>query len=249
LLKTAWSEATQVTVSEARQGEISELMKIETSQIQVIPNGVDLGKFLKFEEQTLRYIKELDLSQASPLLLLPVRITPRKNIELALRILSALRNELPAAQMIVIGPLGPHNSANFQYFEKLASLRDELGLGRSAHFLAELTDDFIPDSVVSDFYKLADGLLLPSFEEGFGIPILEAGFAGLPVFCSDIPPLKNLGREFADYFSPEEDPALVAKMLAEHFRKDKVFGLRTSVREQFTWERVYTTKIAPLLNE
>jgi hypothetical protein len=52
-----------------------------------------------------------------------------------------------------------------------------------------------------------------------------------------------------DYFSPEEDPALVAKMMAEHFKRDKVFGLRTSVREQFTWERVYATKIAPLLNE
>jgi hypothetical protein len=39
----------------------------------------------------------------------------------------------------------------------------------------------------------------------------------------------------------------VAKMMAEFFKKDKVFGLRASVREQFTWERIYVTKIAPLL--
>ena len=204
-------------------------------------------EFLKLEEQTLGYIKRLDLLQANPLLLLPVRITSRKNIEFALQILASLRNEFPSAQMIVTGPLGPHNSANLQYFEKLIALREALGLKNAAHFLAELTDEYISDEVISDFYKLADALLLPSFEEGFGIPILEAGFAGLPVFCSDIAPLKKLGREFAGYFSPNENPNHAAKMLAEHFKQDKVFGLRASVREQFTWGRIYSTKIASIL--
>ena len=249
LLKTAWPDAAQVTVSEMRQDEISDLMKIGKSKIHVIPNGVDVGKFLKLEEKTLGYIKKLELLQASPLLLLPIRITPRKNIELALQILAALRNDLPSIQMVVTGPLGPHNPANLQYFEKLHTLREELGLKNSAHFLTELTDDFIPDSVISDFYNLADALLFPSFEEGFGIPILEAGFAGIPVFCSDIPPLKNLGGEFASYFSPEENPDVVAKMMVDHFKNDKVFGLRASVREQFIWERIYVTKIAPMLKK
>ena len=249
LLKTAWDNATQVTVSEMRQDELSDLMKIDKSQIHVIPNGVDLGKFLKLEEQTLGYLQKLDLLQASPLILLPVRITSRKNIELALQTLTVLRNDFASAQMVVTGPLGPHNPANLQYFEKLSILREGLGLKNSAHFLAELTDEFIPDEVISDFYKLADALLFPSFEEGFGIPILEAGFAGIPVFCSDILPLKKLGGEFASFFSPEENPAVVAKMMAEYFKKDKVFGLRASVRGQFTWERIYIAKIVPLLKK
>ena len=249
LLKTAWPDAIQVTVSAMRQDELSDLMKIDKSQIHVVSNGVDVGKFLKLEEQTLGYIKKFDLLQASPLILLPVRITSRKNIELALQILAVLRNELPSAQMVVTGPLGPHNPANLQYFEKLSVLREELGLKKSVHFLAELTSEFIPDEVISDFYKLSDALLFPSFEEGFGIPILEAGFAGIPVFCSDIPPLKNLGEEHVSYFSPEEDPHKVAAMMIEHFAKDRVFGLRASIREQFTWERIYATRIAPLLKE
>jgi glycosyltransferase involved in cell wall biosynthesis len=249
LLKTAWADATQVTISEVRQDELTDLMQIDKSKIHVVPNGVDVGRFFKLENQTLEYIKKLDLLQASPLLLLPVRITSRKNIELALRVLAALRRDLPSAQMVVTGPLGPHNPANLQYFEKLSALRDELGLKESVHFLAELTDEFIPDEVISDFYKLADALLFPSFEEGFGIPILEAGFAGIPVFCSDILPLKKLGGEFVSYFSPDENPTVVAKTMADHFRVDKIFGLRASVREQFTWERIYATKIAPLLKE
>jgi len=247
LLKTAWAGATQVTISDMRQDELSDLMRIEKTQIHVVPNGVDVGKFLKLEDQTLGYLKKLDLLQASPLLLLPVRITSRKNIELALKILAALRSDFPSAQMVITGPLGPHNPANLQYFEKLNALREALGIKNSAHFLAELTNEFIPNEVISDFYKLADALLFPSFEEGFGIPILEAGFAGIPVFCSDIPPLQKLGGEFAGYFSPEENPKVVAGMMAEYFTSNKVFGLRASIRGQFTWERIYQSKIAPLL--
>jgi mannosylglucosylglycerate synthase len=249
LLKTAWPDATQATVSEMRQDELSDLMKIDKSQIHVVPNGVDVGKFLKLEEQTLGYMQKLDLLQASPLILLPARITSRKNIELALRSLAVLKKDLPSSQLVITGPLGPHNPANLQYFEKLSALREELGLKNSAHFLAELTDEYIPDEVISDFYKLADALLFPSFEEGFGIPILEAGISGIPVFCSDIPPLKKIGGDFANYFSPQEDPVTVGGTMAEYFKKNKVFGLRASVREQFTWERIYITKIAPMLKE
>ncbi len=249
LLKTAWDGATQVTVSEMRREELSGLMKIDSAQIHVIPNGVDLEKFLKLEGQTLEYMKVLGLSQANPLLLLPVRITSRKNIELALKTLSALRDEFPSAQMVITGPLGPHNPANLEYFKRLNALRGQLGLKNSAHFLAELSNEFIPDAVISDFYKLADALFFPSFEEGFGIPILEAGFAGIPVFCSDIPPLQSLGGNFVNYFSPDENPKVVADMMAKHFNRDKTFGLRASVRKQFSWESIYETRIAPLFRQ
>lgn len=247
LLKTAWPNAKQVTISDMRQDELAELMELDKSQVEVIPNGVDVGKFLKLEEQTLGYIKKLDLLQASPLFLLPVRITPRKNIEFALHILQTVCQDFPSARILVTGPLGPHNPANIHYFEKLVELRKELDLENNVHFLAELTDDYIPDAVISDFYKLADALLFPSLEEGFGIPILEAGIAGLPVFCSDIPPLQKLGGEFVTYFSAQENPTDIGKMISKYFSENKVYGLSAKVRESFTWESVYTTKISPLL--
>ncbi len=246
LLRSAWPDVQQITISDMRQAELSELTKMDKSRIAVIPHGVDVERFYKLEKQTQEYVKKLDLLQASPLLLLPVRITPRKNIEFALRVLASLHARFPSAQIVVTGPLGPHNPANVKYFDRLRALRTELGLSNAAHFLAELTDEYIPDSLISDFYKLADALLFPSFEEGFGIPILEAGFAGLPVFCSDIPPLRKLGGEFATYFSPQENPESIAKMIADHFSASAVFGLRSSVRAHYTWERIYTTMIAPL---
>jgi len=247
LLKTAWQGVKQVVVSDMRQDELSGLMGLDKSDVTVIPNGVDVEKFFKLEEQTRSYVQKLDLMQASPLLLLPARITPRKNIEFALQVLAALRTRFSSAQIVVTGPLGPHNPANIKYFDRLRALRTTLGLSNAAHFLAELTDEYIPDAVISDFYRLADALLFPSQEEGFGIPILEAGFAGLPVFCSDIPPLKKLGGEFVNYFSPDENHETVAKRVADHFSASPIFGLRASVRLHYTWERVYKTGIVPLL--
>lgn len=247
LLKTAWDGVTQVTISDMRQTELAELMRLDKSEIAVIPNGVDVDKFLKLEEDTQTYVEKTGVLAANPLLLLPVRITTRKNIELALRVLAELRKHYPEAQLVVTGPLGPHNPANLAYFEKLTVLRRELGLGGAAHFLAEWTDEYIPDAVISDFYQLADALFLPSIEEGFGIPILEAGLAGIPIFCSDIPPLRKLGGEFGTYFSPQEDPDKVCKLILARLDGNAVQGMKAYVRANYIWDSIYRMRIAPLL--
>jgi glycosyltransferase involved in cell wall biosynthesis len=176
-----------------------------------------------------------------------VRITPRKNIELALRVCENLVKHFPSTRLVVTGPLGPHNPANVDYFEMLTSLRKDLKLDHVVHFLVELTDGYIPDEVIQDFYHLADALFMPSIEEGFGIPILEAGLAGLPIFCSDIPPLRSLGSTNATYFSPDADPVELANRIVNHLSFDPVFRMRTRVRREFSWEGIYAREIAPLL--
>ncbi len=249
LLRQAWPGAKQVTISEMRRNELAELFQIDRAEIAVVPNGVDVSRFHKLERQTSQYVRQLDLLDASPLLLLPVRITPRKNIELALRTCASLIQYFPDTKLIVTGPLGPHNPANVEYFETLTALRKELRLNKVVCFLAELTSEYIPDEVISDFYHLADALFLPSREEGFGIPVLEAGFAGLPIFCSDIPPLQSLGDSNVTYFSPDADPAELAGTIANCLSSNPVFRMRTKVRRGYTWERIYAHHIAPLLKE
>jgi glycosyltransferase involved in cell wall biosynthesis len=248
LLRTDWNAAVQVTISEPRRQELAALLGVPPARIRVVPNGVDAAQFLKLEAQSQALAQRLDLLSAAPLLLLPVRITPRKNIELALRSLAILRRTFPQARLVVTGPLGPHNPANTAYFEKLTALRAELGLEGAAVFLAEQVKEYLSDAVIADFYRLADALLLPSREEGFGIPVLEAGLAGLPVFCGDILALRELGEEFASYFSPDADPAEVAGLIATRLSADAGFGLRQRVKQAYTWQRIYAEQIRPILN-
>ena len=231
MLRQAWDGVKQVTISEMRQQELADLFQLSKGEIAVVPNGVDLPAFHKFEAQTRSHVNQLDLLNASPLLLLPVRITPRKNIELALQVCANLLPSFPNTKLVVTGPLGPHNPANLHYFEKLMTLRKELHLEGVVHFLAESTEEYIPDAVIADLYHAADALFMPSFEEGFGIPILEAGLAGLPIFCSDIPPLRSLAGSNATYFSPDADPGELANRIVNHLSFDPQFRMRVRVRK------------------
>jgi glycosyltransferase involved in cell wall biosynthesis len=249
LLRTAWPGVVQVTISGYRQQELAGLMNLPAETIRVVPNGVDVTRFLKLETLTYSLVERLDLLRAQPILLLPVRITPRKNIELALHILAEIRRREPRATLIVTGPLGPHNPANLAYFEELKALRASLSLEGNAFFLAELVDTTLPDEVVADFYRLADALLLPSREEGFGIPIVEAGLAGLPIFCADIPPLRDLALEFAEYFSPDGPPAEIASRMLDRLSSSPVTAFRASVRSNYTWGAIYQTQIRSLLRK
>ena len=249
LLCKAWSGAEQVTISEFRRRELAALMGIPEERISVIPNGVDAARFLKLETLTSKLIEQMDLLNASPILLLPVRITSRKNIELAIQVMAELRQQASQAKLVITGPLGPHNPANLQYFERLRALKNSLGLESVVHFLAEFIDEFLPDEVVSDFYRLADALFLPSREEGFGIPILEAGLTGIPIFCADIPPLRDLGGTFVHYFSLEENSQKIAAMIWKELSASSQAGFRSRVRSRYAWHQVYEQQIQPLLEK
>jgi mannosylglucosylglycerate synthase len=247
LLRVKWENAIQVVISELRQKELCHLMGIPKEEVYIVPNGLDIPRFLKLEEPTSQLINKLDLLSADPMFLLPVRITPRKNIEMALRILGELKKYYPLAALVVTGPLGPHNPANAEYFKKLVKLRKELGLEENAYFLAELVEGYLPDEVIADFYRLADALILPSFEEGFGIPLLEAGLSHLPIFCSDIAPLKAIGGDWVTYFSVEESPQVVAKKIFDQMSESSVSRLSVHVRTRYEWKRIYIDKIEPLV--
>lgn len=249
LLRTAWPGVVQVVVSEARRMEMVELTGIDPARIHVIPAGVDMQKFLSLNGDTLKLANRLGLLKAEPLLLAPVRITKRKNLELALKITACLRLQMPDTRLVITGPLGAHNPANQRYFQQLTELRDQLGLNKSVHFMLEYSEDGLSENEMAEFYRLADALLLPSQEEGFGIPVIEAGMGRLVAFCSDIPPLKALGKDWVNYFSLDEPPEQIAGRIQKRLINDPVYMLRAHVRRTYTWEAIYINQIAPLLEK
>ena len=249
LLRSDWEGVTHVVVSELRRLELGKLLGIATEAIRVIPNGVDVNAFFKLEPQTIQLTEQLGLLEADPLFLLPVRLTPRKNIEQALQVLAELRNEFPKAALLVTGPEGPHNPANAAYRKKLLNLRDELNLQSAAHFLAEVTPESIPDGVIADLYRLADALLFPSREEGFGIPMLEAGFSSMPVFCSDVSVLHELGGEDVSYFQLDAEPRTIAKQISDRLGREATSRWRRRAKRRYAWDSIYKLDIGPLIEE
>lgn len=247
LVRATWPGATHIVDSHLRRRELARLTGLSESSIHVVPIGLDVADFYGLSALTVDLLARTQLLHAAPILLLPVRLTRRKNIEFALQMLAVLRRRMPDAALVVTGPVGAHNPANVQYQAELIALRRKLDLDRAAILLAELSDGFLPDAVIADFYRLADALFLPSFEEGFGIPMIEAALSRMPVFCSDIEPLTELGCADVVYFDPTGDPARVAECVADTLAQSAVYRFMARARTTYTWEQVYTQHLAPLL--
>ena len=253
LLRTPWDGVRYVVVSEHRREHLAALLGLPLEDIRVVNPGVDVAEFLKLEPATCRLVEDLDLLSVSPLMLLPARITRRKNIEFALRVTGALAQLMPEAALVITGPPGPHNPANVAYLQRLRALRDELGIAGRVHFLYEHGDDDRPlhvtDAMMSDFYQLADLLLFPSRYEGFGIPVLEAGLARLPVFAADIPPVRESAGDTACRFDLNEGPSEVATAIATALKHNDQYRLRRTVIKEYTWQGKVFKELIPLIEE
>ena len=245
LMRQAWDGVKYVVVSEARQKELAALLNLSKQDIAVVPPGLDAFEFLQVSEQVARWVRDLKLLDAAPLLLLPARVTRRKNIELAIEIVSALRERGHTPKLVVMGPLGPHNPANAIYLDELRELRRARGVEEAVIFLQE--QGRVNDAARRNLYALADALLFPSAREGFGIPILEAGIAHLPIFCADIAPFRESAGEWADYFALDEAPAAIAARIADALARDARYRLKQRVVREYAWSRIFAERIEPLL--
>jgi glycosyltransferase involved in cell wall biosynthesis len=252
LLRTPWSGVQYVTVSDHRRNRLAKLLNLPKSDIKFIPPGVDAYEFLGLSTFSRKLIEKLKLLEAEPLILLPARITRRKNIEFAIRVIALLKRDYPMIKLIVTGPPGPHNPQNISYLNSLKSLRKELDVETNVEFLYEASDDddvlIIPDDVISDFFRIADILLFPSKREGFGIPVLEAGLVRMPVFASDIAPVHESSADTAYLFDPKGAPDSVSDKIASFIESDRAYKLRRNVLSKFTWESILNNKIIPLLD-
>jgi len=245
LLRQKWDGVKYVTVSHTRRKEWAKLANIPEAEIAVVPPGLDISEFLGLSPTITRWAHDLHLFDAVPLLLLPARVTRRKNIELAIEITAALREHQLTPKLVVMGPLGPHNPANVVYLEELRALCHARRVTDAVIFLQEHGE--VDDAMRRDLYLLADALLFTSEREGFGIPILEAGLMRLPIFCTDLPSFRESAREYAHYFTLDEAPSAIAARLSAELSRDARYQMKQRVWREYTWEHIFHERIEPLV--
>lgn len=122
-------------------------------------------------------------------------IEARKNQSLLLDIWAPLRAELgvQTPRLVLVGQRG---FGSMPIVSRLAGLRD---------VVTEHPD--LPDQAMARLLRGARALLLPSFAEGFGLPVAEALALGVPVLCSDLPALRETGGDCPDYLDPGDHHA------------------------------------------
>lgn len=167
-----------------------------------------------------------------PLVLYVGAINPHKNLDTLLRAMAHLRDGGSSAWHLALvgeyrrdGTLSSHRA--------IASLRDDLGLRDRITLTG-----FVPDEDLSILYNAAALLVLPSLDEGFGLPVVEAMACGLPVAVSARGSLPALAGDAGLTFDPRDsaDMALAIGRLLGDERLRETLGARALGRAaSFTW--------------
>ena len=238
--------AQHVAVSAVRRREYRRLTGLGENEVRVIPNGIDVARTLALTDRVSTLVDRLRLWDRDYVLIHPTRLLRRKNIELSLRIVHALAVQGLDVALLVTGAPDPHNADGLAYSRELQQLAAELQLHDTAHFLGE--NGALNDDDVRSLYMVSDALLFPSQTEGFGLPILEAGLHGIPIFCSDIPAHREIAQHIATYLGLEEQtPEDMAAIIAEHPRMEGRYLRRIALAGCLDWPRVCEQHIEPLL--
>lgn len=252
LLKTYRRDVVYVVVSKRRQRTLADLLDCSPEEIRVVYNGVDPAELLGLTHEGQALVERLELLEHDLILLMPVRVTKAKNIELALEVVSALKQAGVAPKMVLTGPPDPHDAKNMEYYDSLRELRRELGVEQEMRFVFESGPDpqepyFIGLDVVGDLFRVSDVMFMPSHREGFGMPVLEAGLVGIPVISSTVPAAQEIGNENVVIFEAEAEPGEIAALIIAQTRDNPIHRHRRKVRQRYTWQAIFEHDIKPLL--
>lgn len=253
LLRTYRADVTYVTVSEERKGELSGIFACPPEQIHVIYNGVNAAELLALSINGARLTEHLNMWESDLNLIMPIRVTKAKNIELGLEVTASLKRKGMVPRLIVTGPPDPHDPASIDYFETLLQLRKKLDVVHEARFVYESNpvpnEPLIVDmNMVSELLRVSDALFFPSHREGFGMPVLEAGLLGMPVFAADtIPAALEIGKKDVVLFSSQSNADQVADLILRCLEENPAYQLRRRIRRTLTWRNLFEQQIVPLL--
>ena len=140
-------------------------------------------------------------------------IEPRKNHLLLLHVWRHLAGTLPpneVPRLVVVGRRGWENEQIVDMLERCPALVDHVEeLGSCS------------DARLAGLLRGARAMLMPSFAEGYGMPVAEALAVGIPAVCSDIAALREVGGDVPDYLDPLDGPGWVSMILDHATRGER----------------------------
>ncbi len=236
LWASAHRSRTLITPSEATREDLFRYYPFTRGQVTVIPHGVDQVFFA------------LNRSNIEPYVLCVSTLHPHKNLE---RLIRAYARKQRDFKLVIAGMRGFHSAV-------LEALIAELGCGekhgsqasRSSQDSVRLTG-WIPRDELMRLYAGARAFIYPSMFEGFGMPVLEAMAAGIPVACSDIPPLREVAGDAVLLFDPSDDDAVAAaldRIALEETLRRKLSQAGPVRARGFTWERAAIATVHAILD-
>lgn len=201
--------------------------KIEDKKIIVTPEAVDDGILLSINQMSPTDSKSIlaKLGIKQPFIFYIGNAHPHKNVEGLIKAFLELRKKFQYLTLVLAG-------YDHYFWERIKKENPD----KDINYLGKVNDE----ELVA-LYKNAQVFVLPSFEEGFGLPVLEAMACGCPVAVSNTASIPEIGGDAAIYFNPRNEAEMVEKISTIlnniKFRNGQIKKGEKRVR-QFSWEKL-----------
>lgn len=200
--------------------------KVNSAKIIVTYEAVD-DKIFKLNDSRKNNVNQvlMKFGIKNPYLFYVGNAHPHKNVEGLIKTFLMLKTDYPDLQLVLAG--------NDHYFwQRIKKEFANQGI---------IYTGFISDEELVILYQKAQCFVLPSFEEGFGIPLLEAFACSCPVVSSNAGSLPEVGGNGCLYFDPR-DPADMERKISSLLKDDKLRGqLKTNGLKrckEFSWKKL-----------
>jgi len=215
--------------SESLRAEIKEHLEVDDRKLKLIYEAVDHELFRPGDPAEASRAEARARVAAhgvtKPFVLFVSSMWPYKNTDGLLRAFAHAQAELGDRQLAIVGPVRDE-----KYGAALRALTSQLGLGERVVWVGG-----VPLTETVQFYRAADVFVYPSFNETFGLPILEAMASGCPVVTSDTSAMPETAGGAAVLASPG-DPASIARGILEAIEgRDRLREAGLHRAGQFTW--------------
>jgi len=222
-----------ITISNFARGQIHLMLGIPAAQITV--THLAASAISADDTDLAAVMRKYGIKQ--PYIIAFSSSSPHKNIPCLVRAFAQARQDYNLPHKLVLLGHRPRHEASAPGTEDVVST------------------GYLDESSKNTLLKGAEMMVFPSTYEGFGLPVLEAQQAGVPVICSTAASLPEVAGDAAIYF----DPLSVAEMSKAIGQAAQTPDLRQTLKQKgfqnagkFSWERtarqtlqVYKTRVKP----
>ncbi len=207
----------------------------DPARVSVVSPGVDLGRFSPGDQGAAR--RALGLPHQALVLLFVGRIQPLKAPDLLIRAAARILEEQPELRSrLVVAIVGGPSGSGLAHPESLDELARALGVRDVVRFYSPVTQE-----ALTEFYRAADLVVVPSYSESFGLVAIEGQACGTPVVASNV---GGLPTAVADQFSgvlveghdPDRWAQVIAELLADPQRRRSLAVGALTHAADFGWD-------------
>lgn len=247
LLTTPVKNATYVAISATFKKLLVKLLKLPEREVHIIPDGLNVKRFLEIDDTIWAIAEKYNLLNVFPLILSPVNILERKNLEYCLDIIFHLKKYYPQVCYMISGRPSRHRKTG-QYLKFLKGKVVDLGLRPNVIFLGEFINRALVTQEIHDLYSLSDLVFYFSKSENFGLPVIESILAKTPIFVSNLDVFQEIGGQSLFSFNwRKKEPAEMAQVIKKYIERNKVIKLNSKVRQEYNLATIVKEKLVPLL--